>query len=106
MEFVPLSITTFRLLALDDPEIKHISWRCAIRPITRQPVQDHSSGIHCQNGSGRGTGQHWLAIWTNHNVYEVMDSYGLPLTMYSDPSYWRGWTVGVTCCAANRRCKR
>ena len=30
-------------------------------------------------------GQHWLGLWTEEGVCEVMDSYGLPLTVYEAP---------------------
>ena len=30
-------------------------------------------------------GKHWLGLWTDHGVCEVMDSYGLPLTVYDAP---------------------
>ena len=29
--------------------------------------------------------RHWLALWTDQGVCEVMDSYGLPLTVYVAP---------------------
>ena len=77
MEFVPLSDTTLRLLALDDPWLK-----CVFRGVVpsdclpKKPGQDYSCGTHRQHKSGRGTGPALFGYLDD--VCEVLDSYGLP----------------------------
>ena len=44
-------------------------------------------------------GEHWLAIWTQHNVCEVFDSYGLPLSSYKNPAlqaWFKQWKEVIT----------
>lgn len=36
-------------------------------------------------------GRHWLAIWTDGNVCEVMDSYGVPLDVYGTTGPIKNW---------------
>lgn len=36
-------------------------------------------------------GRHWLAIWTNGNVCEVLDSYGVPLDVYQTAEPIKNW---------------
>ena len=38
-------------------------------------------------------GQHWLAVWTDQNVCEVLDSYALPLETYEQATPLREWIV-------------
>ena len=38
-------------------------------------------------------GQHWLALWTDQNVCEVLDSYALPLERYEQATPLREWIV-------------
>ena len=38
-------------------------------------------------------GQHWLAVWTDQNVCEVLDSYALPLERYEQATPLREWIV-------------
>ena len=44
-------------------------------------------------------GEHWSAIWTRNRVYEVVDSYGLPLTTYKNPqlqAWFKQWKEVIT----------
>ena len=36
-------------------------------------------------------GRHWLALWTEHQTCEVMDSYALPLTIYQTAQPLQDW---------------
>ena len=38
-------------------------------------------------------GQHWLAVWTDQNVCEVLDSYALQLEKYQQATPLREWIV-------------
>jgi len=38
-------------------------------------------------------GQHWLALWTDQNVCEVLDSYALPFERYEQATPLREWIV-------------
>ena len=36
-------------------------------------------------------GRHWLALWTEHQTCEVLDSYALPLTVYETTRPLQDW---------------
>ena len=83
MEFVPFSDTTLWFLALDDPCLKRV-FRGVV-PADRLPQNPSrtTQAAYIVNTVPEGdTRRHWLAIWSENNVWEVLDSYGLPLTTY------------------------
>ena len=86
MEFVLLSDTTLRFLALDDPWLKHVLNGMVTAGRLPQSPSQTTRGAYIVNTDPEGEpGRHWLAIWTENNVCEVYDSYGLPLTTYQAP---------------------
>ena len=81
MEFVPLNITTLRFLALDDPWLKRHFWGVVSTDrLPQNPAQTTRTAYIVNMDPEGEPGQHWLAIWTENKVCEVLDSYGLPLT--------------------------
>ena len=86
MELVALSDRQLRALALSDPELKRVFQ--GVYPSDRLPAHPPKTtrGAYIVNTDPAGEpGQHWLGLWTEEGVCEVMDSYGLPLTVYDAP---------------------
>ena len=74
-------------LARDDPVLKRYFYvTFAANKLPRHPIKRVSTGYIVNTDPA---GEHWLAIWTKGNVCEVMDSYGLPLSTYTDPDLQR-----------------
>ena len=56
MEFVALSDTVLRALALDDSQLRRVfQRRVPSRPTTTITHQDRPRGVHCQHRSSWGT---------------------------------------------------
>ena len=98
MEFVPLSDTTLRLLALDDPWLKRVFQ--GVVPSDRLPRRPSRTtrATYIVNTDPTGEpGRHWLGLWTEDDICEVFESYGLPLTSYDAPElmewldHWPHW---------------
>ena len=90
MDFVPLTTRLLNYLARDDPILKRYFY--GTLPADKLPVhphQRHSTGYIVNTDPSGEPGEHWLAIWTKNNVCEVLDSYGLPLSTYSNPDLQR-----------------
>ena len=88
MELVALSDRQLRALALSDPELKRVFQ--GVYPSDRLPEHPPKTtrGAYIVNTDPASEpGQHWLALWTEEGVCEVMDSYGLPLTVYEAPGF-------------------
>ena len=86
MELVALSDRQLRALALSDPELKRVFQ--GVYPSDRLPAHPPKTtrGAYIVNTDPAGEpGQHWLGLWTDQGVCDVMDSYGLPLTVYDAP---------------------
>ena len=47
--------------------------------------------LHREHGSSGSTGRHWIALWTQNNVCELMDSYALPLETYLSTRPLQEW---------------
>ena len=88
MELVALSDRQLRALALSDPELKRVFQ--GVYPSDRLPEHPPKTtrGAYVVNTDPAGEpGQHWLGLWTEDGVCEVMDSYGLPLIVYEAPGF-------------------
>ena len=86
VEFVLLSGTTLRFLALDDPVLKRVF--CSVVPsdrLPRKPSRTTRAAYILKTDLVREHRRNCLALWTEHDVCEVLDSYGLPLTAYDAP---------------------
>ena len=86
MEFVPLSDTTLRFLALDDPWLKRV-FRGVVPSdrLPRRPSRTTRAAYIVNTYTAGEPGRHWLGLWTENDVCEVFDSYGLPLITYEAP---------------------
>ena len=96
MEFVALSDTALRALALDDPQL-----RCASQgvypadklPRSPPPPSETIRAAYIVNTDPAGEpGQHWLGLGTEKNKCEIFDSYGLPLHVYTNPELHHWWS--------------
>ena len=99
MEFVALSDTVLRSLAMDDRELRRVFH--GVFPADRlPPPTTKTRAAYIVNTDPAGEpGQHWLGIWTEKDVCEVFDSYGLPLTLYANPTlqaWFQQWRHVVT----------
>ena len=86
MEFVVLSDTVLRTLALEDPQLRRVFH--GVYPadqLPRSPPTSVRTAYIVNTDPAGEPGQHWLGLWTEQNKCEVFDSYGLPLHVYSNP---------------------
>ena len=93
MEFVALSDSVLDYLARDDPDLRpYFRGVFAADQLPYYSKKQENAYIVNTDPAGQ-PGQHWLGIWTTqytHNVCQVFDSYGLPLSNYSNP-YLQAW---------------
>lgn len=103
MEFVAMDNTQLDTLANQDPYLKKVyrgSFPCDLLP--RRP-KNKAAYIVNTDPAGQ-PGQHWIALWTQDRVCEVMDSYGLPLEWYKTTrplidwitTHWKHWVHNGT----------
>ena len=81
MEYVPLSTQECNMVANQDPILKKIfqgTFPCDGLP---RPPKKNACYIVNTDPTGQ-PGQHWIALWLENQLIEVMDSYGLPLEWY------------------------
>ena len=93
MEFVALSDTVLRALALDDPELRRVFQ--GVYPADKLPPSPPQTvrAAYIVNTDPAGEpGQHWLGMWTEQNKCEIFDSYGLPLHVYKNPELHQWWS--------------
>ena len=85
MEFVALSDSVLTYLAKDDrklrPYFRGVFAADQLPMDSKQPV----NALIVNTDPAGQPGQHWLGLWSHHNVCEVFDSYALPLATYSNP---------------------
>ena len=71
MEFIPLSDTVLRYLAEDDRELRPyfrgVFPADKIPPMSKKQV----NAFIVNTDPGRQPGEHWLALWTEGNTFEV-----------------------------------
>ena len=93
MEFVALSDTVLRALALDDPQLRRVFQ--GVYPADKLPPSPPQTvrAAYIVNTDPAGEpGQHWLGMWTEQNKCEIFDSYGLPLHVYKNPELHKWWS--------------
>ena len=92
MEFVALSDTVLRTLALEDPTLRRVFH--GVYPadqLPRSPAMSVRQAYIVNTDPAGEPGQHWLGLWTEQNKCEVFDSYGLPLHVYTNPELHQWW---------------
>ena len=79
MELIPLSTAELETLARDD---------CQLRPVfrgvfaaDRLPRAGPDGGYIVNTDPHDRPGRHWLGLWVDKTTCQVMDSYGLPLSV-------------------------
>ena len=93
MEFVVLSDTVLRALALDNPQLRRVFQ--SVYPadqLPRSPTKTFRLAYIVNTDPAGELGQHWLGLWTKQNKCEIFDSYGLPLHVYKDPDLHQWWS--------------
>jgi len=102
MEFVALD-TQLNVLADQDPYLKRVYE--GTLPCDLLPQRPKKKAAYIVNTDPAGQpGQHWIALWTQDNVCEVIDSYGLPLEWYGTTQpivnwiskHWKHWVHNGT----------
>ena len=93
MEFVALSDTVLRALALDDPQLRRVFQ--GVYPadkLPRSPTKTVRAAYIVNTNPAGEPGQHWLGLWTEQNKCEIFDSYCLPLHVCKDPDLHQWWS--------------
>ena len=94
MEQVALNNVQLDYLARDDPQLKpYFYGTVACDRLPKSPSKKIAQGYIVNTDPHDQPGQHWLAVWTDQNVCEVLDSYALPLEMYEQATPLRDWVV-------------
>ena len=87
MEHVALNNVQLDYLARDDPQLKPMFYgTVACDRLPKKPRKTTPQGYIVNTNPHDRPGQHWLAVWTDQNVCEVLDSYALPLETYEQAS--------------------
>ena len=82
MESVALSNIQLDYLAREDPLLKpHYRGAVPCDGLPKKPNPRTSAYIVNTDEKGK-PGRHWIALWTQGNICEVMDSYALPIEFY------------------------
>ena len=61
--------------------------------LPKSPVKNKPRAYIVNTDPHDKPGQHWIALWTQNNVCEVMNSYGLPLDMYPQAKPLKEWVM-------------
>ena len=94
MEHVALNNVQLDYLARDDPALKPVFYgTVACDRLPKSPVKTTPQGYIVNTDPHDEPGQHWLAVWTDGNVCEVLDSYALPMETYVQATPLRDWIV-------------
>ena len=99
MEFVALSDTVLNFLARDDRELK--PYFRGVFPADQLPLvsKQRVHALIVNTDPADEPGEHWLAIWTQHGICEVFDSYALPLSTYKNSglqTWFKQWKELIT----------
>ena len=83
MELVPLTTSVLEVLAHKDADLR--PWFRGVFAADRLPRRPYDGGYVVNTDPHDKPGQHWLGLWVDAPRHlEVFDSYGLPLTLYSN----------------------
>jgi len=75
MEHVALNNVQLDYLARDDPQLKPVFYvTVACDRLPKTPRKKTPQGYIVNTDPHDQPGQHWLAVWTDQNVCEVLDS--------------------------------
>ena len=94
MEHVALNNVQLEYLARDDPALKpYFYGTVACDRLPKTPRKNTPQGYIANTDPHDQPRQHWLAVWTDGNMCEVLDSYALPLAQYEQATPLREWIV-------------
>jgi len=94
MEHVALNNVQLDYLARDDTQLKLCFYgTVACDRLPKSPHKTTPQRYIVNTDPHDRRGQHWLAVWTDGNVCEVLDSYALPLETYVQATPLRAWIV-------------
>ena len=97
MEFVALSDTVLRSLALDDPQLRRVFQGVYPADQLRRSPPTNVRAAYIVNTDPAGEpGQHWLGLWTKQNKCEIFESYVYPCTCTPTRSCTSGGVNGST----------
>ena len=83
MEFVWLTTNQLNALADSDPELrKYFVSALACDELPESPERVKPRAYIVNTHLADKPGEHWRAVWTEHDSCEILDSYGLDLTTY------------------------
>ena len=83
MENVALTTSQLNQLVNNDPCLKPFYYdTLACDEMPKRPSKNKPQAYIVNTDRKGQPGQHWIALWTHHNVCEIMDSYALPLDHY------------------------
>jgi len=90
MEYIPLSDQQLTYLAKQDPCLKPFYY--GTLPCDGLPKSPPKKAAYIVNTDPHDQpGEHWMAVWTDQNVCEIMDSYALPLDFYAKAKPFKNW---------------
>jgi len=94
MEYVALTDQQLSYLAREDPALKCVFYGTVpCDGLPKSPVKDKPRAYIVNTDPHDQPGQHWIALWTQNNVCEVMDSYALPLDVYHQATPLKQWVM-------------
>jgi len=94
MEHVALTDQQLTYLAREDPCLKPVFYGTVpCDGLPKYPIKTQPRAYIVNTDPEDKPGQHWIALWTENNVREVMDSYGLPLDTYPQAKPLKDWVM-------------
>ena len=94
MEYVALTDQQLSYLARQDPNLKRVFYGTVpCDGLPKSPITNKPRAYIVNTDPHNQPGQHWIALWTENNVCEVMDSYALPLDFYSQAKPLKEWVL-------------
>lgn len=92
MEKVALNNVQLDHLAKADPMLKPFFFGTVpCDQLPSKPCKDKPRGYIVNTDPAELPGRHWIALWTEGNMCEVMDSYALPLDVYQTTAPLQAW---------------
>ena len=85
MEYVWLTTDHLNVLGKGDEKLKpYFKGTMGCDELPLQPERIEPQAYIVNTDPSNLPGQHWLGIWTENDTCEIMDSYGVPLTTFTD----------------------
>ena len=83
MDFYAVSIKELEMLANQEKALKpHFAGVFAADTLPKQPIKARPQAYIVNTDPKHKEGQHWIGLWTENGMCQIMDSYGLPLVIY------------------------